>query len=140
MLTLLYLRSSDGCEEGPYCAAGISLTTVASRRWTYEEVAGMELAERMLVALLIITSSNDGADGGEAVAVDLHLVIFLARLFRITGSGIDEVGGGATSLIATNAIRHALCLTDGGGGSTCLKLTMALDLGLAEQITLWITN
>jgi len=75
----------------------------------------------MLVALLTIVSSKDGANGGVATGVDLQLVTFLTRLFRITGSGIDEVGGGAATSIATNTIRHALFLIDGGDGSTSLK-------------------
>ena len=48
--------------------------------------------------LLTITSSNNGADDEVVVGLDLQLVTFLARLFRITGSGTDEVGGGRCNL------------------------------------------
>ena len=61
------------------------------------EVAGTELSERMLVALLTIASSNNEADGGVAVGVDIQLVTFLARSFRINGSGIDYFGGSAAT-------------------------------------------
>ena len=46
---------------------------------------------------------------------------FLAHLFQITGSGIDEFGGGAVISITTNAIQHSLSLIDGGDGSVSLK-------------------
>ena len=50
---------------------GSVLTTVVSRRWKDGEVAGTELAERILVALLTIASSNDGANGEVTVGLDL---------------------------------------------------------------------
>jgi len=90
-------------------------------------VAGTDLAERMLVALLTITSLNNEADGEVAVGVNLQLVMFLARFFRITGSGIDEVGGGNAASIATNVIRHALSLIDGGDSSASLKCVVFGD-------------
>jgi len=69
-LSMLNPRSDGGEEETPR-AAGITLATVASQRWNDEEAAGMELAERMLMALLTIASSNDGADGEVAVGMNL---------------------------------------------------------------------
>ena len=71
--------------------------------------------------LLAITSSNDGADDGVAVGVDLKLVKFLVRSFRITGSRINEVGGVAATSIETSAIQHAMSLIDGGNGYASLK-------------------
>ena len=70
-LSLLYTRSTDGGEEGPSRVAESALTTVASQRWKYGEVAGIELAERMLVALLTISCSKNGADGEVAAGLDL---------------------------------------------------------------------
>ena len=120
-LSMFYPRSAHGGEEGPSRASGKALSTVASRRWKDEEVARTELAERMLVALLTIASSNDGTNGEVAVGVDLQLVMFLAHSFRITSSGTDEVGGGDATSIETYAIQHLLSLIDGGNGSASLK-------------------
>ena len=68
-------------------------------RWKGGEGADKDLADCVLVAMFIIVSSKSGSGGAVAVAVDLHLVIFCARLFQITGSRIDEDRRGAASLI-----------------------------------------
>ena len=125
--SLLYPRSIDRGEKGPSHAAGGTLVIVASRRWKDGKVVGKDLAERMLVALLIIACSNDGDDGEVAVSLDLQMMTFLARSFRITGSGIDEVRGGAANSITTSAIQHDLSLIDGGDGSASLKCVVFGD-------------
>ena len=80
-LSLLYPRFADGGGEGTSRAAGSALAIVESRRWKYGEVAWTELAECMLMALLTIASSNNGADSKVVVGLDLHMVTFLARSF-----------------------------------------------------------
>ena len=73
-------------------------------RWKGGEGADTDLVDCVLVALLTIVSSKNGSDGGVAVAVDLHLVIFYARSFQITDSRIDEARRGVASLIVTDTI------------------------------------
>ena len=100
-------------------------------RWVAEvengKVVGTELADCMLVALLVIACSNNGADGELVVGLDLQLVTFHTRSFRIVGSGIDKVGGNAATLIAMNTIQHTLFLIDGGDGSVALKCVIFSD-------------
>ena len=70
-LSLIYLRSANGGEEGPSRAVGNVLATVVSRRWKDGEAAGTEFTESMLVDLLANTCLNDGADGEVAVGLNL---------------------------------------------------------------------